>query len=113
MHLTRATAIVVVASASCNYAIAPAGQSFAAEGGSGTISLTAGSGCPWAAQPNADWISLNSASNGSGSVALQFTVASNKWAAPRTASITIADAPPGPVPLVLGWVHAAGDTRFV
>ena len=29
------------------------------------------------------------------------------------ASITIADAPPGPVPLVLGWVHAAGDTRFV
>ena len=27
-------------------------------------------------------------------------------------SFTIADAPPEPAPLVLGWVHAAGETRF-
>jgi len=90
MHLARATSVVVVASSACSYAITPGQQSFAAAGGSNTIALSTGGGCPWMAQPSADWITLPFASSGSGNAAIQVAVASNKWAVARAATITIA-----------------------
>lgn len=79
--------------ASCNYAIAPASQSFSASGGNGSIVVTTTSGCPWRATSNADWITIGPLSPHiiivGGSAFVSYSVASNPGG-PRTGTISIA-----------------------
>ncbi len=90
MNLAMATSVVVVADSSCSYSIASTNQSVPAIGGPDTIALTASGGCPWAAQPDSDWITVTSGANGSGNGMVQFAVSSNKLAAARAGNITVA-----------------------
>jgi hypothetical protein len=67
----------------------PSTTSFGPEGGTGTISVTAGSGCAWTATSNASFLTISQGSSGSGNGTVQFSVAVNTGAE-RTGSILIA-----------------------
>lgn len=44
---------------SCTYSITPTSNSLSSSGGSGTVNVTAGSGCSWSAASNVAWITVN------------------------------------------------------
>jgi hypothetical protein len=73
----------------CIYTISPESRPFSVSGGSGSISVSADSGCPWSASKDADWIQITSGTGGNGNGTLSYTVSANTGAA-RSARITIA-----------------------
>ena len=75
----------------CELSVSPQSESFAANGGDGTIRVSAsGSSCPWTAVSNAPWITVSTGS-GNGSGNLRYAVAANPGAA-RTGTLTVAGA---------------------
>lgn len=75
---------------SCSYSISPTSQSFTASGGTGSVSVTATSGCSWTAATNDSWITITSGSSGSGNGTVSYSVASNSSTSSRTGTMTIA-----------------------
>jgi C1A family cysteine protease len=75
----------------CTYSISPKSKSFTSSGGTGSFSVTAGSSCGWTAQSTAQWISITSASNGTGNKTVTYSVSANVTTKSRTGSITIKD----------------------
>lgn len=73
----------------CSYALSSGGQSFPAEGGTGSVALTSGTGCLWRAASSVPWIRMSSPSFGSGSAVLSFSVAPNASQAPLSADLNI------------------------
>ena len=73
----------------CAFTLSAATVSFGATRGSGSVNVTTTAGCPWTATSNANWITINSGSPGSGNGTLNFTVAANTGLA-RTGTLTIA-----------------------
>ena len=75
----------------CSYAVSPTNPSIGAAGTTGnTISVTTGAGCSWSASENADWLTILSASSGSGNGSVQYYVAPNNSTSSRTGTISIA-----------------------
>lgn len=72
----------------CTFVLGPTTTTVRAIGGSGTVRLTAGPGCSWAAASDSAWIAITSARNGVGSALIDFTVAANPSPDPRTGTIT-------------------------
>jgi hypothetical protein len=77
---------------SCTYAIQPTGQTIAAAGGPGTVTVTAGPTCGWSATSNVGWISITSGSSGTGTGSVAFSVAANNGGS-RTGTLSIAGHP--------------------
>jgi uncharacterized protein (TIGR03437 family) len=76
--------------AACTYSIAPASQSLTAGAATGSVTVTAGSGCTWTAVSNASWITITSGATGNGSGAVGYSVAANTGTSTRTGTLTIA-----------------------
>ncbi len=74
----------------CTPSLSPANQSFGASGGSGSVTLTAGSDCAWTALSNASWILLTSNSAGTGPYALHYSVSANSSSSARSGTLTVA-----------------------
>jgi uncharacterized protein (TIGR03437 family) len=72
----------------CTYALTPPSQSFGGAGGTGTLSLTTGTGCTWAAASNSSWVVLTGSVAGTGGSSIGFAVATNSGPA-RNAAITV------------------------
>ena len=79
----------IVKRALCTYTLSATTASFAEAGGGGSVNVTSVAGCPWTATSNANWITINSGTPGSGNGTLSFTVAANTGLA-RTGTITVA-----------------------
>jgi len=75
----------------CTYSISPTGKSFSSSGGSGSFSLTAGSTCSWSAQSSVSWLSITSASGGTGGKTISYSVTANTGTSSRSGSIKIKD----------------------
>jgi Viral BACON domain/Putative binding domain, N-terminal len=73
----------------CSYTIAPAATSFAPEGGTGSVSVTAETACAWNAGASAPWIGITAGSSGTGSGTVAYSVAANGGTEPRTGTLTI------------------------
>lgn len=73
----------------CSYSASVTATSFPAAGGTGTVNVTAGSGCTWFANTTASFVTV-SAGQGSGNGSVQFTVAANTSTASRTATLVVA-----------------------
>jgi hypothetical protein len=78
-------------SGDCKYSIFPTSQSFDADGGSGSVSVTASSTCSWTATSNASWVTIISGSNGSGDGTVIYNVDDNTSTSQRTGTMTIAN----------------------
>jgi len=74
---------------SCVSALSPSSATFAAAGGSGSIPVTATSGCSWTAISNVSWITITAGSSGTGDGSVAYMVAPDAGAQ-RTGAITIA-----------------------
>lgn len=76
--ITRKISLTVNQGAPCTFTLSPNTQSFPSLGGTGTFNLTPSSPtCTWTAQSNASWILMSSATSGTGSRTLNYTVLNN------------------------------------
>jgi len=76
----------------CNYTLEPMSVSFDASGGSGTLSVSAGSSCSWTAVGHGSWIGLMSSDvKGTGNGSVRYQVSPNKNPDIRANNIRIAD----------------------
>ncbi len=75
---------------SCTFALSASSASFAAAGGTGTVSVTAGAGCAWTAQSSAVVDQRSPAGQpGTAAGSVAYAVAANTATAARTATLTI------------------------
>jgi subtilisin family serine protease len=74
----------------CSYSISPTGQAFGSSGGTGSVGVTAGTGCGWTAVSNAAFITVTGGASGSGNGTVNYSVTANAATTPRTGTITIA-----------------------
>jgi len=78
--------------AGCSYALQPGSAQLDASATEGSVSLTAGSACPWNAASDQAWLSIVSATTGTGDAQIAYRVAANDTGSPRTAQITVGTA---------------------
>jgi len=77
-------------STSCVYSVSPTNASIAANGSSGSITVTTSAGCAWAATESSTWITITSGGSGSGSGTVSYTVAANTSSSARSATMQVA-----------------------
>ena len=73
----------------CTFSINPSGESFAASGGTGSVSVAAGIGCGRTAISNALWLTITSGASGTGDGTVNYSVALNTGSIARSGNITI------------------------
>ena len=78
---------VTQAANTCSYTLSPGSRSIGAEGGTGTITVNTGSGCPWAVTNMPAWISVSGTGTSSGSVT--YTVQPNTTGINRSALLLV------------------------
>ena len=61
----------------CNYALSVSGEGFSSAGGSGTINIATGTGCPWSIGTPPPGVTIASDASGTGPVTVTFQVAAN------------------------------------
>jgi Zn-dependent metalloprotease len=74
----------------CSFSINPTSASFAAAGGSASVTVTTTAGCNWTAVSNNSFITITSGASGSGNGTVNYSVAANVSSLPRSGSMTIA-----------------------
>ena len=84
------THTVIISGVSCVFSISPLALSFTSLAGTGTVNVTANSGCNWTAASNNSWITVTSGNTGSGNGSLSYSVSANTGTAQRLGSISIA-----------------------
>jgi all-beta uncharacterized protein/BACON domain-containing protein len=78
------------ATVACAYTVTPLTTSVTASGGAGPpITIDTQTGCAWTASSNAMWLSITSATNGSGNASVAFSASANTGAA-RSGTLTVA-----------------------
>jgi hypothetical protein len=78
-----------VTQATCTYALGATGAPFGVNGGTGSVGVTTGEGCPWTSTSGAPWVTITSDSPRTGSGTVSYTVAANSTLVARTATLTI------------------------
>jgi len=74
----------------CAYSISPTSFSHSSGAETGSISVTAPTGCPWTATRNESWITITSGSSGTGNGTVNYSVSANTSSSLRTGTIIIA-----------------------
>lgn len=74
----------------CTFSISPTTQTFFRKGGTGTVNVTASSGCGWTATSNAGWVKVTSGASAIGNGAVTYSVSVNKSNLARVATMLIA-----------------------
>lgn len=87
------------AAADCSYTLSSENVQFGANGGTGSLDITASSAdCSWKAVSDTDWLTItspctfffiSSCGNGSGSGSIRYSVSPNPGTSPRTGRITV------------------------
>ena len=75
----------------CAQSVSPANFSIPAQGGTGSVTVSAPAGCNWTGVPNRDWVTLASGPAGSGNGTLAFSIGPNSGSS-RSAVLAIGDA---------------------
>jgi len=86
--MTIAGVTFTVNQSACTYSVNPGAADFPPAGGSSSFNLVTQSVCPWSVTSNDNWITINSALNGTGSALVNYTVNSNQTFASRVGTIT-------------------------
>ncbi len=73
----------------CSYSISPQSQSFTAAGGTGSVAVTATTGCAWTAASNNAWVTITSGASGTGNGTVGYSVDENAGAT-RSGTMTVA-----------------------
>ena len=73
----------------CTYSTSPSGKTFTAAGGSGTVTVSTQSACPWNVTSNVAWVKVTSGPSGVDSGVVSYTVDPSSSKATRTGTVTI------------------------
>lgn len=74
----------------CTFTLSSGSQSFPNAGGTGTVNVTASSGCSWTAISNAGWIRVTKGASATGNGMVSFSVSLNTSNAARMGTMVIA-----------------------
>ncbi len=85
--VTQAGAIIAP---TCTYSLSSTSESVPADGGTGSITVSAPGACDWTAQSSASWLTVTAGASGSGNGTVQYSAAAHTDTTPRSASLTIA-----------------------
>ncbi len=77
----------------CSYTLNPVSTTLGPAAGSGTVGVTAQTGCSWTAASGAAWITVTSGASGSASGQVGFSVTANPTTSSRSGAITIGGRP--------------------
>ncbi len=88
-NITVAGVSVTVNQAACSYSINPGAQEFSVLGGTGTVTVTAPTGCAWSATNAVSFVTFTGATSGNGNGTVTFQVAANSGG-DRSGSFTVA-----------------------
>lgn len=76
----------------CGYSISPTSAFYSQQGSEGLVNLTADAGCTWTVSASdPDWLTITSATSGSGSDVISYLVRDNDTRSARQGTLTIAD----------------------
>lgn len=75
--------------ADCAFTLSPSNFAVSSGGGTGSFSFTTLTGCHWSAVSKVGWLSVTSASTGTSSGSVSFSIADNPAMTPRTGTITL------------------------
>lgn len=73
----------------CQVSAGGSPTSFAASGGSGTLTIGASRDCTWSLSVGAGWVSISGATSGQGDATMGYTVAANPQPSPRSANVSV------------------------
>ena len=82
--------LVTQAGSSCGYSISPSSRNHTYQSGSGSVSVSANSGCAWDVINTNTWISIISPTNDTGSDSVSYTITANPGGTVRSGAIVIA-----------------------
>ncbi len=88
-NITVAGISVTINQAACSYSISPGAQEFSILGGTGTITVTAPTGCAWSATNTVSFVTFTGATSGNGNGTVTFQIAANSGG-DRSGSFTVA-----------------------
>lgn len=81
---------VTQAGGTCTYSVSPLEIDVPNSAATGTITVTAGTGCPWQATSDSSWLTISGAGLGAGSGSFNFSVSTNTSGQARTGTISVA-----------------------
>lgn len=84
------TNIANATTAACSYTISPTSRSVVSDAATGSVTVTAGTGCSWTAVSNAPFMTITNGATGSGNGSVAYSVALNDLTTSRTGTLTIA-----------------------
>jgi uncharacterized protein (TIGR03437 family) len=88
-YQTTAAFELNITGTTCTYSISPSSNAITASGGTGSVSVTAGTSCSWVATSNAEFITITSGAAGTGNGTVNYSVGADVNGA-RTGTLTIA-----------------------
>lgn len=74
----------------CTYSISPTSRNVTSSATTGSVAVTASSGCSWTATSNNSFITVTSGGSGSGNGTVNYSVSANTSTSSRTGTVTIA-----------------------
>ena len=80
--------VTVTQAPGCSVSVSPLSHTADPSGGPRSVTITAGAGCAWSAASNASWLKITSATSGTGSGTLTFTIDATTGPA-RSGTLTI------------------------
>lgn len=81
--------VTINAAPACTFTLGSSSKSFAATGGTGSVTVTTAGGCAWTATSNSNFIAIKSGGSGNGNGTVQYTVGPNSGAV-RSGTLSIA-----------------------
>ena len=99
------TNVTAPATTRCTAVVTNSSSSFAASGGTGTVSISVARECPWSAASQSAWLSITSAAQGQGDATLTYAVAANADPVVRQGALVVSDRP-------VAVTQAAAACRF-
>ena len=87
---TATASEMLVANFTCVFTLSSTSTNMDAGGGSGSVGVATGGGCPWTATNNVGWITITSGSSGTGNGTVHYSVAANTSTNELTGTMTIA-----------------------
>ena len=94
----------------CAPTINSTGQSVGSGATTGSVGVTAGTGCAWTASSNAGWATLTGATSGTGNGSVPYSIAANTATSARTATLTVAGKPYTITQAALSCTYAIAPT---
>jgi Putative binding domain, N-terminal/Viral BACON domain len=80
------------AGAACTYTLSPTTRNVATAATTGSVGVTAGSGCAWTSSSSSGWLTVTSGGSGTGNGTVNYSVAANTSSAARSATLRIGTA---------------------